>query len=159
MARFLAWFLAGLVLLGATLAGAHEYQFGPLFIEHPWARATAGSARNGAVYLIVVNRASRSDWLVGAASKAAERVEFHVSETVNDVMTMRAADAVELARDVPVVFKPGGLHLMLRGLTRPLKQGELFPLTLHFQKAGPVEVEVVVEAIGAAAPAHGIGAE
>ncbi|MEX2647958.1 MAG: copper chaperone PCu(A)C [Alphaproteobacteria bacterium] len=159
MARFLAWFLAGFVLLGGPMSRAHEYQIGSLTIDHPWARATAGSARNGAAYLVVVNRASLADWLIGAESEAAERIEFHVNETVNGVISMHAVEAVELPRDVPVVFEPGGLHLMLKGLTRPLKQGETFDLTLRFRKAGPVVVEVVVGAIGAAAPAHGIGAE
>jgi len=72
-----------------------------------------------------------------------------------DVMRMRQVDAIEVPVGQTVELKPGGYHLMFIGLKAPLKVGERFPMTLKFEKAGEVKVEVVVQAPGAAAePQH-----
>ena len=54
-------------------------------------------------------------------------------------------------------LSPGGFHLMLMGLTAPLKEGQMVPLTLTFEKAGPIEVQLQVDKMGATGPAHGAG--
>ena len=73
---------------------------------------------------------------------------MHLME--GDVMRMRAVKAIEVNPGEPVTLKPGGLHVMLMGLKAQLKDGEQFPLTLTFEKAGSVAVDVAVEAAGAA---------
>jgi periplasmic copper chaperone A len=137
---------AALVLpLAAFHANAAED--GPR-IEHAWARATPGAAKVGAAYLTV--RAPAADKLVGATSPVAGRVEFHTHADENGVMTMReVAGGVDLPAGRTVELNPGGVHLMLLDLKRPLKEGESFPLTLAFEKAGKREVTVQVEKVGA----------
>jgi copper(I)-binding protein len=65
--------------------------------------------------------------------------------------------AIEVNVGEPAVLNPGGLHIMLIGLKAPLKQGETFPLTLTFAKAGTTTVEVVVQGPGAGGPAAAPG--
>jgi copper(I)-binding protein len=59
-------------------------------------------------------------------------------------MKMRPVKAIEVAPGEPAVLKPGGLHVMLMGLKAPLVKGQSFPLTLVFEKAGKIEIEVPI---------------
>lgn len=127
-----------------------------LAIEQPWARATPGRAPTGAAYLTLVNRGKDDDKLLAAASPVAGKVELHGSQAAaghgGHVMEMRPVAEVEVKAGQSVVFKPDGLHVMLVGLKAPLKEGERFPLTLRFAKAGEVKIEVPVAKAGAMAP-------
>ncbi|MBM3485896.1 MAG: copper chaperone PCu(A)C [Alphaproteobacteria bacterium] len=133
-----------------TAAGAHETRLGPLQIGHAWARATAGKA--GAAYLEIRNGGGQPDKLVSAASPAAATVELHTHIRDGDVMRMRKVPAIDLAPGKEVKLAPGGLHVMLIGLKAPLKAGDRFPLTLTFDKAGSVTLEVEVQPVAASAP-------
>lgn len=126
-------------------------------VEQPWARASAGPARNGVAYLTLTNDGSAADRLVAGASPVAEHVEFHTHINDAGILRMRQVDAIDLAPGEPVVFKPGGLHVMLVGLHEPLKAGEHFPLTLSFEHGGDVTVEVTVETAGARGPSRDHG--
>ena len=119
----------------------------PVQVSHPWARASAGNARNGAVFLTVTG-AGTADKLVAASTPVSETAELH--ETIDDkgIMKMRPLAALALEPGKAVTLAPGGPHVMLMGLKAPLKQGDTFPLTLRFARAGPVTVTVTVEAIG-----------
>ncbi|MCU0839063.1 MAG: copper chaperone PCu(A)C [Rhodospirillales bacterium] len=135
-----------------TLAGplrASETTIGSLKIEHPWARATAGAAANGAAYMVISTSGNEADQLIGATSPVAATVELHTHVMEGDVMRMRPVKAIEVNAGEPAVLKPGGLHVMLIGLRAPLKQGASFPLTLTFAKSGTVTVNVDVEGPGA----------
>jgi len=68
---------------------------------------------------------------------------------------MRPVPAIDLPAGQEVQFRPGGLHIMLIGLTAPLRQGEQVPVTLVFERAGEVEVLLRIEAAGARGPGHG----
>ena len=78
------------------------------------------------------------------------------------VMRMREVDGIALAPKAKVQMKPGaGLHLMLMGLEAPLKEDATFPMTLEFERAGKVEVKVIVgqpKPAGAAAAGHALRA-
>lgn len=129
------------------LAAAHEATVGALVIQHPWARATAASAKAGALYLTVRNNGTEADRLLGVSTEAAERCELHLSETSGDVMTMRMVENVEVPAGGTAFFAPQGAHIMLIGLKAPLKKGAHFAATLHFEKAGAVAIEVAVQGI------------
>ncbi len=116
-------------------------------VEHPWARASAGEATTGAVYLTVTDN-GRPDRLTGASTPAAAEAGLHESSEDNGVMKMRPLDGIALDPGKPVAFKPNGYHVMLTGLKAPLHAGDTFPLTLTFEHAKPVTVEVKVEATG-----------
>lgn len=90
-----------------------------------------------------------ADRVVGASSPVAGRVEMHVTVREGDVMKMREVKSFEVPAGGSFELKPGGAHLMLVDLKRPLKKGEKVPLTLRLEKAGEVKVELSVEEMGA----------
>lgn len=151
-ARLLAFLLAAAaVLAGPAQAGEQA----PIEVTEPWARATV--VKTGAVYFTIVNRGGETDRLTGAATPAAARAKLHEATMEGGVMRMRERKAVEIGPHQTVTFAPGGLHLMLMDLRRPLAAGETIPLTLTFEKTGAVRLEVPVKPIGAGMP-HGHGA-
>src|SRR3546814_3893000 len=93
--RSTALIAAAAVMLAATAAAAHDFTLGALTLDHPWARASAGPARNGAAFLAIEN-AGDADRLLGATGDIAERIELHTHEMDGDVMKMRRLEAVEI---------------------------------------------------------------
>lgn len=138
--------------LFASAAFAHSYTAGALQIAHPWTRA-AQAGGNGAGYLSVANPGT-ADRLLGATSPAAARVELHRVEDDNGVMRMReVTDGLAVPPNGELKLAPGGLHIMLLGLKQNLAPGQMIPLSLRFERAGAVEVELKVED-GASAETH-----
>ncbi|WP_374338917.1 copper chaperone PCu(A)C [Leeia sp.] len=138
--------LAGGLLLASTLLHAHQFAAGKLLIVHPWAKPTVPGSMAGAIYFDIRN-SGEADTLVAVSSPAlAEQVEMHNHINDNGVMRMRQVPNVPITANAQAHFKPHGLHVMLMGLKQPLKLGDKLPLTLRFQKAGEVKVEVVVQA-------------
>jgi len=138
-----------MITLGVCVpAHAASPRAGGVTVEHAWARATPKGAPNAAVYFTLVNNGSETDRLIGAQSPVADNIQFHEERDENGVSKMRALQAIDVAPETQVVLKPSGLHLMLR-IKQQLKQGETFPLTLTFEKAGPIEVTVKVGKVGA----------
>ena len=132
----------------AAPAGAHDFKLGPLRIDHPYALPTVAGVSTGAVYLRTLrNTGAQSDRLVGARTPVAAAVEIHRSVVDGQgVMRMRAIEAVELPPRSELHVRHGGEHhLMLIGLKAPLKNGDRFPITLRFEKAGEREVVVWVQ--------------
>jgi len=118
-------------------------------VEKPYARATPGGATTGAVYMTLDNKSNAEDRLTGASSDVAITLQIHEMKVVNGTMEMReVAGGLAIPAGGSVVLKPGGYHVMLIGLKKPLKAGDSFPLTLQFQKAGKVSVTVPVQAMG-----------
>lgn len=146
--------LASLPLLGLPFgaAQAHEIKAGDLVIEHPWSRATTG--KNGVVYMIVENHGADADKLTAASVDVAGMAMLHVNYMDGDVMKMRMVDAIDIPAGGQAELKPGSFHIMLMDLKGPLKEGQMFPMTLTFAKTGEVKVNVMVEAAGAAGPDH-----
>jgi len=139
--------LAAVLTLAATgTALAADYAAGNLQIDDPWSRATASQQSNGAAYFTVTNHGSSADRLIEAASPVASTVELHTHEVDSEgVMRMRRVEGIDVPAGEATALRPGGLHVMLIGLDDRLVEGEQFPLTLVFEAAGTVEVEVTVE--------------
>lgn len=136
--------LGTLVVLAS--ARAEGQTFGDLTIDHPWARASA--IANSAAYMVITTKGDAPDRLVAASSPVAATVELHTHVVEGDVMRMRPVKAIDIDPGAPAVLAPGGLHVMLMGLKGPLEEGKRFPLTLTFEKAGPVTIDVPVAAAG-----------
>ncbi|MFQ5784315.1 MAG: copper chaperone PCu(A)C [Alphaproteobacteria bacterium] len=151
-ARALALVIAAAV---CSPAFAHDYRLGKLHIDHPWARATAGMAKSGAAYMAISNHGEEADRLTRVATPAAKMAKLHAHLMDNGVMKMVPLKAIEIDPGEPTILKPGGLHIMLMGLEKPLLKGESFPLTLTFEQAGSIDVEVVVEGIASMGPHRG----
>jgi len=141
-------------LFVASSAGAEDVKAGDLVITQAWARATPGGSKVGGGFLIIENKGSAPDKLVGASAEAAGKVEVHEMTTDNGVMKMRPVEGgLTIDPGKTVKLAPGGLHLMMMDLKGPLKQGDKLPVTLEFEKAGKVQVSLDVLGVGAPGPA------
>jgi periplasmic copper chaperone A len=93
---------------------------------------------------LTITGGAEADRLVGAASPVAARMELHEMAMVDNMMTMRPVPAIDVPAGGTVELKRGGLHLMFIDLKQPLSDGQLVPVTLTFEKAGPMEVQLKV---------------
>jgi len=129
---------------------------GHIKVEKPYARATAPGAAVGGGYATIRNTGTSADRLVGATSPVSARAELHEMAVVDNVMRMREVKGIDVPANGALELKPGGYHLMFMELKAPLKQGDKVPVTLKFEKAGDVKVELSVEGM-AAGRGHGHG--
>lgn len=138
--------LLGLALiLPAMLAQAHEYEVGELHIDHPWSREMPPVAPTAAAYFVIHNKGSEADRLLSVSTPVAGKAELHEHVHADGVMKMQQVQDVAIPAGGEVKFEPMGYHVMLFNLKQQAKDGERFPLTLNFEKAGKVEVEVAVQ--------------
>lgn len=119
---------------------------GDVAIEQPFARATP--AKVGGVFMTLKNAGGTADKLVKAASPVAENVELHTHVKDGDAMRMRPVENIPVPAHGQTALEPGGYHVMLIGLKQPLKEGTQFPLTLTFEKAGTVTIQIPVMKAG-----------
>ena len=137
----------------SLLAHAQEFRLGRLTISQPYARATAPGQPVGGGFLKITNQGA-DDRLLSATADVSKSVELHTMKMEGDVMRMRQVDAIAIPAGQTVELKPGALHMMFIGLKAPLKAGDTVPVTLKFEKAGEVMVQVSVQAPGADPMAH-----
>ncbi|HTS42567.1 MAG TPA: copper chaperone PCu(A)C [Xanthobacteraceae bacterium] len=148
-----AFFLAAVLAFAASTASANNYKVGSLEIENPWTRATPKGAPVASGYLKITNKGTAADRLISGTVTAADHVEIHEMAMMSGMMKMRpVAGGLEIKPGETVELKPGSYHLMFMRLKHPLEKGQRVKGTLTFEKAGPVDVEFVVNAIGAKAP-------
>lgn len=131
------------LLLPVTLLQAQE----SLRVDQPWSRAMPPSAPAAAVYFELHNATAQDDRLIAASTPVAGKAELHEHVHVGGVMKMReVAGGVKIAAGQQESFRPGGYHVMLLDLPRQMAAGEHFPLTLRFEKAGELTIDVPVQA-------------
>jgi len=142
------------LLVGAWLSQGLAQTGGPaaITIENAWARATPGTIKTGGVYMTLVDHGASADRLIGVSTPVAGKAELHVMSEAKGIMTMRPVEALTVEPGKPVELKPGGYHVMLIDLKQPLKEGDSFPMSLTFEKAGIIQVTVTVEKPGAMGP-------
>jgi periplasmic copper chaperone A len=137
-----------LVFVFVLPALAADQHAGSLTVTQAWSRATPPGAVTGAAYFEIIN-AGAVDTLVRIESPVAREVETHMSSVEGGMMHMRPMSSVKVPEHGRLRFDPNGLHVMLIDLQQPLKEGQRFPMTLVFQHAGRVSIEVVVRGLGA----------
>lgn len=126
---------------------------GDIEITTAFARATLPNAPVAGGYLTITNNGKADDRLVSATSPAAGKVELHEMSMQGDVMKMAALpDGIPVPAGETVTLSPGGMHIMFMQLQHPFVEGETVPVTLTFEKAGAVTVELSIAGIGADAP-------
>lgn len=139
--------------LTASAAVAHGYRSGALSIQHPWSRETAVGQAVGGGFLTIANGGTRDDRLLSGTSPVAAEIQFHTMTMGGGVMRMRqVTDGIAVPAKGAVELKPGGYHIMFMGLRRQLRQGDRFPVTLRFQRAGNVTVQFAVQPVGSVSP-------
>jgi copper(I)-binding protein len=145
---------ATLAAFAAAPASADDVKtgakIGDLQISAAWARATPKGAAVGVGYMKITNTGTTPDRLVGGSSPVSDRFELHEMTMANGVMKMRPlANGLAIEPGQIVEFNPGGLHVMFVRLKQPLEKGQQVKATLVFEKAGKVDVDYPVAAIGA----------
>ncbi|WP_244970563.1 copper chaperone PCu(A)C [Novosphingobium aerophilum] len=146
------------LMLGAmaSAALAHSYQTRTLAIAHPWSRETAPGQSVGGGFMTITNKTVVEDRLVSGTSPVAAEVQLHTMTMDGGVMRMRQVDGgIAVPAKGTLELKPGSYHIMFMGLKRPLRQGERFPVTLQFQRAGRVTVLFAVQPITSTGPMEG----
>lgn len=145
--------LVAAALLSTTLAAsalASEATVGDITVRDAWTRATPPNAMAGGGFLIITNNGASDDKLVAASAPVTERTELHEMAVIDGVMKMREMEGgIPVPAGATVELKPGGLHVMFMDIKQPLKEGETLPITLTFEKAGTVTVDMPIAKIGA----------
>jgi copper(I)-binding protein len=133
-----------LAMLGFLLLTSACAQPAEISIMEPWARP-GFKGDNSAVYLEIDNPSDQGDGLIGAESDIAMVVEIHLSKMdAEGIMTMEEQELVGIPANQVVELTPGGLHIMLVDLVKDLNVGDIFQVTLQFQRLGDMVVDVEV---------------
>ncbi|WP_198338947.1 copper chaperone PCu(A)C [Lysobacter capsici] len=139
------------LILSLALSGVAHAQ---VAVDAPWVRASVPQQTATGAFMRLT--ASRDLRLIGARSDIAQNTEVHEMAMQGQMMRMREVAAVPLPRGQAVALAPGGYHVMLIGLKRPLSAGDQVALTLVFEDAGGKRSEQTVRApvrpLGAGAP-------
>lgn len=147
--------LGASVIAIAGLAGTAWAEEPTVIVDDAWSRASIGMNRPGAAYMTIRNLGAETETLVGIRTDLAMMPEIHLSATNEQgVSTMTPMGDIEIAPDEAVALEPGGLHVMLMRLSRPMIEGETFALTLVFADGDEATVEVPILGIAARVPTN-----
>jgi periplasmic copper chaperone A len=148
-----AVFALAMAQLSTAPAQAAEYDVGSIHIAQPWARATPKGATTGAGYMTITNKGTTPDRVNCVSSDASAQCQIHTMTMDGGVMKMRPVEGgLEIKPGETLTLKPAGIHVMFLDLKHPLDQGNTVKVTLKFDKAGTVDVDYPIAAIGASAP-------
>ncbi len=135
-----------IALIALGLSACQSAQEGPqIEISDAWVRPSPLAAGNGAAYMLIENKGSEDDKVIGAWSAVAENVEIHDMTMDDDVMKMFHIESCDLPAGGSVEFKPGGKHIMFIGLYEKLEVGQVITIELEFEKSGKMTVEAEVQ--------------
>jgi copper(I)-binding protein len=132
------WFA---LVAAAGIAGAAHAQ---VEVKGAWVRGMVENQNTTGAFMIISSKAPAR--LVAAQSPVARMVEIHQTTMEGGVMRMRPVEAIELPAGKAVELKPGGYHVMLMQVPRPLKEGETVPLTLTIETKEGKREQVAVQA-------------
>jgi copper(I)-binding protein len=144
---------AMLISLTATAAQPQAIKADDLTISAPWAHATAAGITSSAVYFTIENAGKQLETLLRASSPAGGEVVFHRTTEQDGASQMEQLWTIDLLAGRTVKFEPGARHVMLNDLTGPLVAGSIVPITLQFQHAGAITLQVEIVPAAAAGPA------
>lgn len=126
----------------------------PLLVEEAQVRAVPPGSQTSAAFMTLRNPGEQDVTLVDADSPAAEVMELHNHEDVDGVMQMRKISEILVPAGESVALAPGGLHLMLIGLTAPLAEGEPIEIELRFDTGESQQITAPVKRIEVSAEGH-----
>jgi copper(I)-binding protein len=133
-----------IIALASTLFMAASGAHADVRVANPWVRGIVkGQTDTGAFMTLKSTEATR---LVGASSPAARSAQIHEMKMSGDMMTMRPVTALDVPADTAVELKPGGYHVMLIGMKKPLAKGDKVPIKLTFQSKGGAKSTVEIQA-------------
>lgn len=113
-------------------------------VREPLVRLLPPGVPNTAAYMELVNTASEEVRLIGAESDLVERIEIHDHQMQNGMMKMVQQNEVVIPANSAVTFRPGGLHLMMFGLKKPIEADQKVTIRLMFADDSDMEINAVV---------------
>ncbi len=137
------WMLLG-TLLFSPLANANSAD-GAIEIKDAWVRSMPEGIPNTAAFFEINNTLPKTVTLVGVSTPIAKQSEIHETIQQGPFTTMNEVKKVTIPAKESVGLKPGGLHVMLVGLEKPLEEGQTIPLTLTFQDGTKVKVDAKIK--------------
>ncbi|MEO5640444.1 MAG: copper chaperone PCu(A)C [Sphingomicrobium sp.] len=152
MTRSIRHALPPMMLLAVSACHPSSSADPAIAVSDAWARATVPGQASGAVYATVTNRGGTDDRLVAIATPRARAAMLHQSSESGGVMAMRMIGDLAVLAGATVSLAPLGTHIMLTGLTAPLRPGERIALTLRFARAGTITASATVVEPGAQGP-------
>jgi len=131
----------------ALLLPAFMAQAGDIHVLQPWSQELPPNAPSVAAYFVIRNDGNSGDRLLSVDSPIAGNAEVHQSMNSDGMMQMAHVEAVNIGPSEQASFQPMGYHVMLLDLKdrSQLQDGGQFPLTLHFEQAGDITVQVLVK--------------
>lgn len=136
--------IAAVVILGVTYALADDLSK-DIFVSDAWVQAMPTSATNSAAYMVIVNNSPKEISLVSASSDIAGSTEIHQMSDMDGMMNMAMVGQVHIPAQGKVALQPGGFHVMLIDLKKPLHKGDIVPITLRFQDGSTIIVSAQVK--------------
>jgi periplasmic copper chaperone A len=134
---FILGLLSLIVVVSQTLtAQAHSYKKGAILIGHAWGLPSQGPSTQ--VFFPLTNNGTKADKLLSLSTPAARQTVFIDASG-------QSVSHFDLGVKTPLPMRPGARHIQLNGLVKPLRHGERIPLTLRFEQAGVINVEVWIE--------------
>lgn len=141
----------------AATHDAASVSVGSIAISGAFTRATLPNAPVGGGFFTLTNTGSQDDRLVSASADFADVAQIHAMAMQGDVMKMgQLKDGLVIPAGETVTLAPGGYHLMFMGLKHPLVEGETVAVTLTFEKAGSVTLDLPIGDPAADAPIAGM---
>ena len=119
-----------------------------LVVQNAWTRLTPGTDV-AAVYLTLRNVSARPVIVIAVQSPIASQAMIHETKTESGQSRMRPHEQLVIAPGQTVKLEPGGLHVMLHGLTHPVTAGQSLPLVLLLDDGGTVQVAALVRPLNA----------
>ena len=126
-------------------ADKSKQQHTDIEISRAWARALPPVVPNGAAYFTLVNHSNKDIVLTGVSSDIAKHSMLHESYFDDDKVAMRHIEELVVSPHKSVTFKPGGFHVMLMGLKRPLTKGGEFTLSLLLKNGSKITTQVKIK--------------
>jgi periplasmic copper chaperone A len=135
---------------GVALIGASAFSMGAcsadITVQKAWALATPPKATVGRAFMKIVNSSAEADHLVSVTAEVARSAEISGIRLLDNAPRMRQLMNLDVPAGGSVEFTPGGYHVLLRNLKKPLAPGDTFKGTLTFERTGVISVEYKVEA-------------
>jgi len=113
-----------------------------------WSKATPNGAKTAVVYMTIENSGATADRLISVDTSLADKAQVHMMMMDGSSMEMRdMGENLSIPAQSKVELSPNGYHVMLMGLKQALTNGSHFNLSLHFAKAGTINVVSEVKPI------------
>jgi copper(I)-binding protein len=132
------------MILGVLLSGVAALAQGQVEVKAPWVRGTVQGQTSSGAFMEL--KSAEGAAVVGAETSVAGIVEMHEMKMEGNVMKMRAVSRIDLPAGKTVALTPGGYHVMLMGLKRPLKKGDIVPIKLRIESKDKSVKTVAVRA-------------